>query len=229
METNSKKLSHLLRARFPYIYISTYEEDRVTKFIKNIATSVAQIKYPRQVFVWTQAAGLKDGKKTINDTTSPQKLIDFIEKCDQDSIFILYDFHVFFGSRQRAADASIVRALRDLIPSLKTSTVRKNIIFISPELNIPESLQKDIVIYDFPLPKLEEIKSRLDKMISANNRINVGTLTEDDKDKLCKAALGLTMQEAENALPISINRKSPSCLKSMPLKPESASILSFRF
>ena len=204
METNSKKLSHLLRARFPYIYISTYEEDRVTKFIKNIAISEAQIKYPRQVFVWTQAAGLKDGKKTINDTTSPQKLIDFIEKCNQDSIFILYDFHVFFGSRQRPADAGIVRALRDLIPSLKTSAVRKNIIFISPELNIPESLQKDIVIYDFPLPKLEDIKSRLNKMISANNKINVETLTEEDKDKLCKAALGLTMQEAENAFALAM-------------------------
>ncbi|MBQ9246154.1 AAA family ATPase [bacterium] len=204
MDKNSKKLSHLLRARFPYIYISTYEEDRVTKFIKNIASSEAQIKYPREVFIWTQAAGLKNNKKVIPDTTTPQKLIDFIEKFENDSIFILYDFHVFFGSRHRPADAPIVRALRDLIPALKTSSVRKNIIFISPELTIPESLQKDIVIYDFPLPKLEDIKARLNKMINANNKINISELTEDDKDRLCKAALGLTMQEAENAFALAM-------------------------
>lgn len=204
MNDNSKKLSHLLRARFPYIYISTYEEDRATKFIKTIATSESQIKYPREVFVWTQAAGLKSDKKAINDTSSPQKLIDYIEKYEKDSIFILYDFHVFFGNRQRPADAQIVRALRDLIPALKTSSVRKNIIFISPELNIPESLQKDVVIYDFPLPNLEDIKKRLDKMIAANSKINVTTLEEEDKDKLCKAALGLTMQEAENAFALAM-------------------------
>ena len=204
MDNNSKKLSHLLRARFPYIYISTYEEERATKFIKSIATSEAQIKYPREVLVWTQAAGLKNDKKLINDTSSPQKLIDYIEKYEKDSIFILYDFHVFFGCRQRPADAQVVRALRDLIPALKTSSVRKNVIFISPELNIPESLQKDIVIYDFPLPKLEDIKSRLDKMIMANNRINVNSLDEEDKDRLCKAALGLTMQEAENAFALAM-------------------------
>jgi SpoVK/Ycf46/Vps4 family AAA+-type ATPase len=201
---NSKKLSHLLRARFPYIYISTYEEERATKFIKTIATSETQIKFPREVFVWTQSCGLKNGKRVISDTTSPGKLIDFIEKYEKDSVFILYDFHVFFGTKHRPPDAEIVRSLRDLIPALKTSSIRKNIIFISPELNIPESLQKDIVIYDFPLPKLEDIKSRLNKMIGSNSRIDTANLTEEDKDKLCKAALGLTMQEAENAFALAM-------------------------
>ncbi len=204
MENDTKKLSNLLKARFPYIYISTYEEDRVTKFIKQVAANTAQIKFPREVFVWTQAAGLKNGDKEIANTTSPAKLIEFIEKYEKDSLFILYDFHVFFGNRQRPADNAIIRSLRDLIPTLKTNSVRKSVIFVSPELTIPESLQKDIVIYDFPLPKLEDIKERLNKMLSMNKRINTDTLTEDDKEKLCKAALGLTMQEAENAFALAM-------------------------
>lgn len=204
MENDTKKLSNLLKARFPYIYISTYEEDRVTKFIKQVAANTAQIKFPREVLVWTQAAGLKNGDKEIANTTSPAKLIEFIEKYEKDSLFILYDFHVFFGNRQRPADNAIIRSLRDLIPTLKTNSVRKSVIFVSPELTIPESLQKDIVIYDFPLPKLEDIKERLNKMLSMNKRINTDTLTEDDKEKLCKAALGLTMQEAENAFALAM-------------------------
>lgn len=204
METNPKKLSHLLKARFPYIYISTYEEERATKFIKSVASNQAQIKFPREVLVWTQAAGLKNEDKFIANTTSPDKLIDFIKNYEKDAIFVLYDFHVYFGCRQRPQDTAIIRSLRDLIPVLKTNSVRKSIVFISPELIIPESLQKDIVIYDFPLPKMEEIKERLDKMISVNKKLNTETLDEEDKEKLCKAALGLTMQEAENAFALAM-------------------------
>ncbi|MCD7879605.1 MAG: AAA family ATPase [Candidatus Gastranaerophilales bacterium] len=201
---NTKKLSHLLRARFPYIYIATYEEDRATKFIKEIVKDKSKIKYPREVFIWTQATGLRNEDKVISNTTAPNKLIEYITNYDKDSIFILYDFHVFFGNKQRPADPAITRSLRDLIPTLKTSKVRKNIIFISPDLNIPESLQKDIVIYDFPLPKMEEIKSRLNKLIVSNQGIDTSNLSEEDKEKLCKAALGLTMQEAESAFALAM-------------------------
>ncbi|MBO7672258.1 AAA family ATPase [bacterium] len=204
MDSKLQKFPNLLRARFPYVYISTYEEDRVTKFIKDIVTDEKQIKYPREVFTWTQASGLKCGNKEIPDTTCPNKLIKYIEKHDKDSVFILYDFHVYFGNKQRSADPQIVRSLRDLLPTLKTGSVRKNVIFISPDLVIPDTLQKDIVIFDFPLPNLEEIKERLNKMITTNKSINTSTLTEDDKDKLCKAALGLTMQEAENAFALAM-------------------------
>ena len=204
METNSKKLSHLLKARFPLIYVATYEEERATKFIKSIVLDKSQVKYPREVFIWTQSIGLKSGDNKISNTTNPNKLIEYIEKYDKDAVFILYDFHVFFGTKQRPPEATIARAIRDLVPVLKTSQARKNIIFISPELVIPDTLQKDIVIYDFPLPKLEDIKIRLNKLISANKRIKIDTLSEEEKDKLCKAALGLTMQEAENAFALAM-------------------------
>ena len=204
METNSKKLSHLLKARFPLIYIASYEEERATKFIKSIVLDKSQVKYTREVLIWTQAIGLKNGESVIANTSTPSKLLEYIEKYDKDAVFLLYDFHVFFGNKQKPPEATIVRAIRDLVPILKTSQTRKNIIFISPDLVIPDTLQKDIVIYDFPLPKLEEIKVRLNKLISANKRIKIDTLSEEEKDKLCKAALGLTMQEAENAFALAM-------------------------
>ena len=204
METNSKKLSHLLKARFPLIYIASYEEERATKFIRSIVLDKSQVKYTREVFIWTQATGLKNGESVIANTSNPNKLLEYIEKYDKDAVFLLYDFHVFFGTKQKPPEATIVRAIRDLVPVLKTSQARKNIIFISPDLVIPDTLQKDIVIYDFPLPKLEEIKIRLNKLISANKRIKIDTLSEEEKDKLCKAALGLTMQEAENAFALAM-------------------------
>lgn len=106
--------------------------------------------------------------------------------------------------KNRAPDYDLVRKLRDLVPDLKVSAVRKNIFFIAPEAIIPETLQKDITICDFPLPALEEIKKKLDSMLAQNKKVKTETLTPEAKEKLCKAALGLTMQEAENAFALAM-------------------------
>lgn len=66
---------------------------------------------------------------------------------------------------------------------------------------LPNDLQKDVSIVDFELPSFEEIKSVLEEMISANRqsgRIAI-ELKGNDSERLAKAALGLTLQEAENA------------------------------
>ncbi len=199
------KLSNLIRARFPIIYITTFEEDRVTKYIKSIATSEKQVKYPREVFTWTQTAGLFNDttNKSVSDTTCPCKMLEYIQKYDKDAVFIIYDFHVNFGLRNRTPDYNVIRKIRDIIPDLKLGSVRKTIFFVAPELLIPESLQKEITIYDFPLPTLDEIRAKLDNMISQNSNVKAD-LTEEEKYKLCKAALGLTLQEAESAFALAM-------------------------
>ena len=74
------KLSNLIRARFPMIYITTFEEERVTKYIKSVVTDEKQVKYAREVFTWTQTRGLHNDTtcKNIGDTTCPNKMLDFI-------------------------------------------------------------------------------------------------------------------------------------------------------
>ena len=199
------KLANLIRARFPMIYITTFEEDRVTKYIKSVVTDEKQVKYPREVFTWTQTNGLfnDNTQKGVADTTCPCKALEFIRKYDKDSVFILYDFHVNFGPKGRQPDYNTIRKVRDIIPDLKLGTVRKTVFFVSTELLIPESLQKEITIFDFALPTLEEIKAKFESMISQNSGV-VNELSEEDKDKLCKAALGLTLQEAESAFALAM-------------------------
>ena len=187
------KLSNLIRARFPMIYIPTFEEDRVTKYIKSIATDEKQVKFPREVFTWTETAGLYSDtqKKTISDTTSPCKLLEFIRKYEN------------FGIKGRNIDYNVVRKIRDIIPDLKLGSVRKTVFFIAPTLLIPESLQKEITIFDFPLPTLAEVKTKFNSMLKQNNSVEVD-VTDEDRDKLCKAALGLTLQEAESAFALAM-------------------------
>ena len=125
------KLSNLIRARFPLIYISSFEEDRVTKYIKSVVTDVKQVKYEREVFTWTQTDGLHNetANKSISDTTAPCKRLEYIRKYDKDAVFILYDFYVNFGPNNRTPDYNVIRKIRDIIPDLKLGMFRKTIFF----------------------------------------------------------------------------------------------------
>ena len=84
---------------------------------------------------------------------------------------------------------------------LKRSPNPKNIIFVSPSLDIPVDLQKDISIVEFDLPSFSELIKLLEDMIAVNKesgRIKID-LNEEEKERIAKAAVGLTVQEAENA------------------------------
>lgn len=195
-------LANLLKARFPYLYFQTWEEERAVALINSVANNVQLIKTPRQIFEWKITTGMFDPKgHKINDSQTPLKAMEFIEKYDQPSIFILKDFHIYFGGHGRSPEFQLIRKLRDMVTKIKQSPAPKNIIFISPSLVLPEDLQKDITIVDFKLPTFEEIKDVLDEMIKANKhsgRIQIN-LNEEEKEMLAKAATGLTLSEAENA------------------------------
>ena len=196
----------MIKARFPFIYINSYEEDRVTSSIASIIKNPNVIKNKRELYIWTQTRGIvnEETDDAKLNTIEPMQALNFIEKYDKNAVFLLYDFHIFFGTKTRNPDYQIIRKLRDLADVLKSSSVRKNIIFISPETVIPETLKKEIAIYEFPLPTLEEIKRKLNSMISQNKKIDSASLSEEDKDRLCKASLGLTLQEAENAFALAM-------------------------
>jgi SpoVK/Ycf46/Vps4 family AAA+-type ATPase len=195
-------ISNLMKARFPLLYIPTWEEERVIKIINEIASDATAIKTPRKVFTWSITKGMVGDEQTIKEETkAPLKALELIEKGSDPAVFILKDFHVFFGGGNRSPDVQIIRRIRDLLPVLKSSAKPKNVIFVSPSLILPNDLQKDITVVDFDLPSFEDILETLHEMIASNKqsgRIKID-LTNKDSERLAKAALGLTLQEAENA------------------------------
>ncbi|MCW5601384.1 AAA family ATPase [Nitrosomonas sp.] len=128
-------------------------------------------------------------------------MLEFIEKYSEPAVFILKDFHVFFGANNRPQDVQVIRKVRDLLANLKQGQNPKNVIFISPQLLLPSDLEKDVTIVEFELPSIEEIKGILSQMIEANRHTGriVINLSPEEQERLAKAALGLTLHEAENA------------------------------
>lgn len=201
-ERTKKYLANLFKARFPYVYISTWEEERAISVIDSVVKDESLIKTQRTTYIWSQTDGMCiQGAKGREETKQPIKALEFIEKCEEPAIFILKDFHVFFGVNGRNIDYILIRKTRDLVSVLKNSPKPKSVVFLSPTIVLPSELQKDVTVLDFDLPTIDEIKNLLNQMIDINKQSGriIINLDESEKERLCKAALGLTLQEAENA------------------------------
>lgn len=182
----------LIRARYPIISISSWEEKRIESMLGEIAKSRS-----KGFFTWTITQGMQDLeagaiRKPLDKTQDPIAALDYIERFQKAALFVLKDFHPYMQ------DPRVIRRLRDLTIALKTSY--KTVILLSPQLRVPEELEKDISMIDFPLPTLTDLEKQLDRMIESvssnrNVEVNLGT---GDKERILQAAQGLTLVEAEN-------------------------------
>lgn len=201
MNNFEKETCDLLRARFPYIHITTYEETRLIKELTRIVSTPDLINSVRKVYVWKSSEGFKDSNGMIQeDTYEKIQALNFVRKCEEDALFIFLDFHVFCKNTSGNFDDTVVRFLKDLIPNLKQARNFRNVIFVSPTFTLPDDLKKDITVLDFDLPTSDEIASVLDGIIRDNSGGNLKVnLNPKEKEELVKVAVGLTLQEAENA------------------------------
>jgi len=113
----------LLRARYPLIYVTTLEEERLEKAI----TDIAKQSNNRAVYVWDFVDGYQDNPNNENlARRNPLQALEFVEKLPPNiaAIVILRDFQRFLE------DISIARKLRNLTRSLKSQP--KNLIIVAP-------------------------------------------------------------------------------------------------
>ncbi|CCI25083.1 AAA family ATPase [Microcystis aeruginosa] len=182
-----EELGILVKAQYPLIYLVTSEEERAEEAISKIAQLNTQ---HRRVFVWTVTHGMieqgQPRQTSQHNTVSPEAAIEWVVRQREGGIYIFKDLHPFITS------APVTRWLRDAIASFKGT--EKIIILMSPLQEVPIELEKDVVVLDFPLPDMGELDTVLSQHLGKNQ--NRRTTTEV-REKLLKAALGLTKDEAE--------------------------------
>ena len=191
-----EELSILIKAQYPLIYLVTPEEQRAEQAIARIARTGTQ---HQQVFVWTMTQGMVEcgneqtnpdrnqaRNSTRHNTVSPEAAIKWVIQYEQAGLFIFKDLHDFI------TDPGVKRALRDAIASFKGT--EKIIILMSPLQEIPIELEKEVVVLDYPLPNMAELNKVLDRHL---NKTKTSRITTEVREKLLRAALGLTKDEAE--------------------------------
>jgi SpoVK/Ycf46/Vps4 family AAA+-type ATPase len=177
----------LLKARYPIIYISTYEEERI-EYLLRLCTK----KYvTRTYYSWDFINGYQGNPNDSGFAAkNPLEALELVEKLTPEtaSIFILKDYDNFLK------DLSIIRKLKNLNKSLKTQ--QKNLIIIAPEINIPESLKELITVIEFPLPNYLEIQEELKRLIKSLQQ----DITLDRLDELTLACQGLSLERIRRVL-----------------------------
>src|SRR5438309_2185004 len=95
-------VANLFKARFPHLYISTWEEERALSTIRAVAQEETLIRTPRVVFTWSLITGMVgNGQPGKEETKAPLKALEFIEKFEEPAVFVLKDFHIYFGAQGR--------------------------------------------------------------------------------------------------------------------------------
>lgn len=191
------ELETLIRARYPIIYVVSWEEKRVEDTLRNIARERG-----KKLHVWTITQGFSSvSGQRDNATRDPLAALDHVLRSPDQAIFLLKDFHSFI------TDFNVTRRLRDLTLALKNSF--KNLIILAPILKLPPELEKEVTILDFALPGYEELGRLLDDIIRSVRDapgVNVD-LTAEQREHVLKAAQGLTAMEAENVFAKSLVEK----------------------
>jgi len=191
-----RELSILIKARYPIIYIVSPEEERVEAALKEAGEG-------RPIIPWSITlpfSGQKPQGARFDPLAEISEAMAALQRIEQEAarerespaIYLLKDFDQFMD------DPAIVRKLRELAMLLKRT--KKTLVILSPVLRLPPHLEKDITVFDFPLPSLEELRQILERLVRAvqGNPNVVVDLNEPEKEALVKAALGLTAAEAEN-------------------------------
>jgi SpoVK/Ycf46/Vps4 family AAA+-type ATPase len=191
-------LSAVLKARFPLLYVETWEEERALEEISAVAGNPEHVRTPREVHVWSRTAGLAHNGTVARNTQEPITALNLVMASDKPCIYVFRDLHVDLGHGNRPADPAVVRRLRDIATWARTSTVPVTVILVAPVLQIPVELEKNITVMDFKLPTERELEQLLEEMVASNASVSVDA-GEEDMERLVKAAVGLTSSEAENA------------------------------
>ncbi|MCB0185798.1 MAG: AAA family ATPase, partial [Caldilineaceae bacterium] len=186
-----KELDIYIRARYPLLWIVTPEEKRALAEIDSLAQ-----ERKRRLLYWSSTTGVVNPATPDRPDPSkrdPLQLLSLIIDDDEACIWVLRDFHPYLK------DPNIVRRLREVAFALATSN--KTVILLGPVLKIPPELEKEITVLDFRLPTAAEIDERLGEIMAGSKKSGTTVnLDRRQRARLVQACMGLTANEAENAV-----------------------------
>jgi len=183
----SQELTLLIKARYPILYISSLEEDRVEYTIRKTIKANSN----KAIHTWDFVEGYKTNLNNPRFAAkNPLQALELIEKLTSTTpaVFILKDFNKFLS------DISISRKLRNLVGILKTQP--KSLIILATEIEIPKELTDLITILEFTLPNSVEIKSELNRLFLSLEK----TVEPEFLEILTRACQGLSIEKIRRAL-----------------------------
>jgi AAA+ superfamily predicted ATPase len=196
--TQADEIEVLIRARYPIIYVVSWEEERVERRLAEIASN-----RNKKLYLWTYTQGIvrhgsevQPSRGSAGSTTDPLAALDAVLSHVEPAIYLFKDFHPF--TEENRANLAVIRRLKDVAYQLRDTY--KTLVIVAPMMRIAAELDKDITVVELKPPEPKDLNRLLDRIIhdlkdSPQVKIN---LDADSRERLVQAARGLTLKEAEN-------------------------------
>jgi AAA+ superfamily predicted ATPase len=193
-----EELEVLIRARYPIIYVSSWEEERVERRLAQIAAARG-----KKFHVWTYTQGIvrygaepQRTKSATGSTTDPLAALDAVLQHVEPAIYLFKDFHPF--TEENRCNLAVIRRLKDVAHHLRDTY--KTIVIVAPVVRLAPELDKDVTLVEFRPPDVADFNRLLDRIIDDVKDKPQVTINLDDagRERLVHAARGLTLKEAEN-------------------------------
>ncbi len=204
LDTLVREIDILIRARYPLVAVSTFEELRFRRLM--LAVTHLDRHKAKGLFWWSRTQGLRQvagpglgaSDRTIPDTEDPFSVLDHIAQAER-GLYVLADYAPYltpFGQEE----PQLVRRLRELAWAIKSRPI--TVFLVGPSFPDVPALVKEVKIVDLSLPDEYEVAKLLDVELARladhpDVRLQVDVRT---REQLVQALLGLTEAEIENAL-----------------------------
>jgi len=178
-----EEIKRLIASKYPILWIESWEEERVEATLKRIAEK--GFSTAMSFDSWSQTGGLQSDEKK-------KDLLEVLHAFVEDSkpgILLIKDF-----TWDLAPATHLKRALRDVFHYNKSAF--KTLFLLSPYASVPEDVMKEIYTLDFALPDEADLENIFQNVLKSFPKTK-NSLTDEQKARLFRGALGLTGDEAK--------------------------------
>lgn len=192
-----KQLEKYINAGYGCTHIVTHEYTRALSSIHRMVSDNFGAG-----FLWDATGTLVNiitAEQIKNDLYSATDIFshinDYMVESKNSIVWVIADIHMFM----KDPDPALIALMRNVITL--ASRNRHHIVLLSSDQLIADEIKTLVTNVEFNLPTREEIKAVVDKMeLSIPDR----NLTEDEKTAIIDASMGMTLNEAEDAMALSL-------------------------
>ncbi|MBE9053880.1 AAA family ATPase [Nostocales cyanobacterium LEGE 11386] len=226
---NLNNIFSTLDSQIPIVALEVLAPEEAT--IIQWLTTQAQEKLESPVFFWNlgvstleQCLIADDGGlvfKPIPEYKRPAHadpllyIFEYISSFDGVGVFVLGDVHPFVGKNSPQLSWEILTRVKNLYHRLKPT--EKRIIFLGQNIELHESLVRLIPFAEVPLPTIEQVQEHLESYLqylkesATEQEVSFRILLSDDnRETLARAALGLTLEEISDFLRLTVKESLSS-------------------
>ncbi len=147
-----------------------------------------------KLYVWNPFQGLTGENEKIEDSNNPLDALDKVIQRTEQAFYLFEGLHPLLKT-----DPLIVRKMKDVHRSLRNRY--STLFIIAPYVVVPEELRRDMIVYELPMPDANEVERFLMGIVSGSPHATklMEFLTPELKDRMVKAALGLSLDQVARA------------------------------